>query len=81
MDDRICEAGLNRSLKLIRQGRAKTVWLALDADPPVVSRVLEAAAEKGIVPNREKTGLQLAKMCNIDVYTAVAVEKIDTNHY
>jgi len=73
---RSVEAGRNRSLKLLRKGVVRTVWIASDADRLFAEQMTEAARKVGLEPDRRKTGKQLANMCNVDVFTAVAVEKI-----
>ena len=72
---RTLEAGRNRSLKLIRKGKALRVWIASDADRAFAESIETAAAAAGLSPDRTKTGRQIAEMCRVEVFTAVAVEK------
>lgn len=74
MDDRIREAGWNRAQKLMRKGMLKKLWLASDADRAFAERVRTEAAKAGISPDQSKTGLQLAVMAGVEVYTAVLSE-------
>lgn len=81
MVDRKREAGLNRSLKLIRRGKVKKVWVASDADLSFVDMVEAEILAKGLSPDRSKTGQQLACMCGVEVFTAIVVEKISDTNY
>ncbi|MBR4466905.1 MAG: hypothetical protein IKS34_01245 [Clostridia bacterium] len=76
MDEpRTVEAGRNRSLKLIRRGEVCRVWIASDADGAFSEELTAAAIRAGLVPDRSKTGRQLADMCGVEVFTAAAVER------
>ena len=75
MDEpRTVEAGRNRSLKLIRREVCR-VWIASDADGAFSEELTAAAIRAGLVPDRSKTGRQLADMCGVEVFTAAAVER------
>ena len=74
MDDRIWEAGWNRAQKLMRKGQAETLYLASDADDAFAATVLAAAKAAGISPDQTKTGVQLAAMAGVEVFTAVLTE-------
>ena len=73
---RTLEAGRNRSLKLIRMGKVRTIWIASDADKTFAEEMEKAAGKAGLIPNRTKTRKQIAEMCKIEVLSAVAVETI-----
>ena len=68
-------AGLNQSLRLIRQGKARRVYLAGDADRAFAMRVLEALRD---APGCELvvtyTAAELAEMAGVEVPTAVIAQ-------
>ena len=66
-------AGTRQALREITQGRAKRVYIALDASERIVSEV-RAAAEKAHVPIEEISDMAaLGRKCRIAVSCAVAV--------
>ena len=66
-------AGTRQALREITQGRAKRVYIALDAQERIISEVREAA-EKANVPVEEiSTMVALGRKCRIAVSCAVAV--------
>ena len=64
--------GVKQSRKAIREGRAKQVYLACDADPAIVDPVAESCAVAGIPVEQSHTMAQLGRACGIDVGTAAA---------
>ncbi len=66
-------AGTRQALREITQGRAKCVYIALDAPERIASEV-RAAAEKATVPVEEISDMAaLGRRCRIQVPCAVAV--------
>ena len=64
-------AGVKQSRKAIREGRAKQVYLACDADPAITEPLAAACAEAGIPVGRTCTMAQLGQACRITVGAAV----------
>lgn len=66
-------AGTRQALREMTQGRAKRVYIALDASERILSEV-RAAAEKASVPIEEISDMAaLGRKCHIAVSCAVAV--------
>ena len=63
--------GVKQSRKAIRDGRAKRVYVACDADPAITDPVAESCAEAGIPVETEYTMAQLGKACRITVGASV----------
>ena len=63
--------GVKQSRKAIREGRAKLVYLAYDADPAITDPVAESCAEAGIPVKDDHTMAQLGQACRITVGAAV----------
>jgi large subunit ribosomal protein L7A len=63
--------GVKQSRKAIREGRAKQVYLACDADPAIVDPVAESCAVAGIPVEQSHTMAQLGQACRITVGAAV----------
>ena len=64
--------GVKQSRKAVREGRAKRVYLACDADPAITEPVAESCRCAGIPVEAEHTMAQLGRACGIDVPTAAA---------
>ena len=64
-------AGVKQSRKAIREGRAKLVYLALDADPAITAPLAESCAAAGIPVERTCTMAQLGQACRVNVGAAV----------
>lgn len=66
--------GLKQSIKAIKEGLAKTVYLAADASENIVQTVMDVCTEMNISQiNREHTMAQLGEYAEIDVGAAVLV--------
>ena len=65
--------GVKQSRKAIRDGRAKQVFLAVDADPALTDPVAESCAEGGIPVESGYTMSQLGQACRITVGASVVV--------
>ena len=63
--------GVKQSRKAIRDGRAKRVFLACDADPAITGPVAESCAAAGIPVEEGHTMAQLGQACHITVGAAV----------
>ena len=65
--------GVKQSRKAIREGRAKRVYLAYDADPAITDPVADGCAEVGIPVETGYTMAQLGQACRITVGASVVV--------
>ena len=63
--------GVKQSRKAIREGRARQVYLAVDADPAITDPVAESCEKAGIPVEQGCTMAQLGKACSITVGAAV----------
>jgi len=63
--------GVKQSRKAIREGRARRVYLACDADPAVTGPVAESCRGAGIPVEQAWTMAQLGQACRITVGAAV----------
>ena len=63
--------GVKQSRKAIREGRAKRVFLALDADPAITDPVAAVCEEAGIPVETGHTMAQLGQACRISVGASV----------
>ena len=63
--------GVKQSRKAIRDGRAKRVYVACDADPAITDPVAESCAEAGIPLEDGHTMAQLGQACRITVGASV----------
>lgn len=68
--------GVKQSRKAIREGRARRVYLADDADPAVTGPIAAECAAAGIPVETGKTMAQLGRACGIAVGAAAAVDLI-----
>ncbi|WP_295745218.1 ribosomal L7Ae/L30e/S12e/Gadd45 family protein [uncultured Oscillibacter sp.] len=63
--------GVKQSRKAIREGRARQVFLACDADPAITGPVASGCAEAGIPVREGYTMAQLGQACHIAVGASV----------
>ena len=63
--------GVKQSRKAVREGRAKRVYLACDADPAITEPVAESCAAAGIPLEDGHTMAQLGRACRITVGASV----------
>ena len=63
--------GVKQSRKAVREGRAKRVYLACDADPAITEPVAVSCEAAGIPVETEHTMAQLGRACGIAVGAAV----------
>ena len=64
--------GVKQSRKAIREGRAKRVYLASDADPAITAPVAAECAAAGIPVEAGFTMAQLGRACRVPVGASVA---------
>ena len=63
--------GVKQSRKMIREGRARQVYLACDADPAITGPVARSCAEANIPVHGGFTMAQLGQACRITVGASV----------
>lgn len=63
--------GVKQSRRAIREGRAKRVYVAYDADPAITESVTEGCTEAGIPVETGHTMAQLGQACRISVGASV----------
>ena len=68
--------GVKQSRKAIREGRARRVYLAEDADPAITGPIAAECAAAGVPVEAGTTMAQLGRACGIAVGAAVAADLI-----
>ena len=63
--------GVKQSRKAIREGRARKVYLACDADPALTEPIAQSCAQQGIPVKEEYSMAQLGHACRITVGASV----------
>ena len=63
--------GVKQSRKAIREGLARLVYLACDADPAITAPVAESCAAAGVPMERSHTMAQLGRACRVSVGASV----------
>ena len=66
--------GVKQSRKAIREGRARRVFLANDADPAITGPIRAECDAAGILVEDGSTMAQLGRACGIAVGASVAAE-------
>jgi len=69
-------AGIKQSKKALEASKVKLAYVANDADENVIKPFLHLCKKKAVEVNRELDMKELAKLCKIEVPTAVAVVTI-----
>ena len=69
--------GVKQSRKAIRDGRAKRVYVACDADPAITAPVAESCVAAGIPLEDGHTMAQLGQVCRITVGASVVAVLAD----
>ncbi len=64
--------GSKQTLKAIKRGQAKVVYIALDAEKQVTQVILQACQSQGIQVIEVETMHNLGRICGIEVGCAVA---------
>lgn len=65
-------AGAKQTRRAIEGGKAKTVFLAADADPRIIEPIAALCAEKGVAIRTDYSMRELGAACGIAVGCAVA---------
>lgn len=65
--------GIKQSIKAIKNGEAKAIYTALDADVKLIEPVVELAKENSLEIHYIKTMKELGRLCGIDVGAATAI--------
>ncbi|MCM8712071.1 ribosomal L7Ae/L30e/S12e/Gadd45 family protein [Clostridium sp. SYSU_GA19001] len=65
--------GLKQSIKAIKNGEAKTLYAAIDADTKLIEPVVKLAKENSLEIQYVNTMKDLGRLCGIDVGAATAV--------
>jgi len=69
-------AGLKQSKKTVEANEAKLAYVANDADENIVKSFLQICKKTNVEVNRDLDMKELAKLCKIEVPTAVVVVTI-----
>ncbi len=72
LDENLKVVGMKQTVKALRKGIVKAVYIAEDADERVVRQVIELAKDQSLPIIKVETMVQLGKECNIEVKTAIA---------
>jgi large subunit ribosomal protein L7A len=65
--------GIKQSIKAIKSGEGKTVYVANDADMKLIQQVVKLANENSLEVIHVNSMTELGKLCGIDVGAASAV--------
>lgn len=65
--------GIKQSIKAIKSGEGKTVYVANDADMKLIQQVVKLANENSLGVIHVNSMTELGKLCGIDVGAASAV--------
>lgn len=63
--------GVKQSRKVVRDGRARKVYLACDADPALIEPIAQACREQDVAVDMDYSLSQLGLACGITVGAAV----------
>jgi large subunit ribosomal protein L7A len=67
------KVGIKQCLREINEGKALELYVAQDAQPHVLKKIISLAGEKNISIHYVSTMKELGRACNIDVGAATAV--------
>jgi large subunit ribosomal protein L7A len=70
--------GMKQTMKAVELGNAVEVFVAQDADPRMVSRIVQLCSQKGIMLTQVDTMRALGKACGIEVGAAMAALVVDS---
>ena len=73
--------GVKQSRKAVREGRARRVYLASDADPALTGPIAAECAAAGIPVETGKTMAQLGRACRVGVGASVVAVLSGTNKF
>lgn len=65
--------GTKQSLKAIKNGEAKVVFIAEDVDLPIKKKIMNAVNDNNVPVEIVESKLKLGRACGIDVSAACAV--------
>lgn len=65
--------GIKQSIKAIKSGEGKAVYIAKDADEKLIQQVVKLAQEYSLEVTCVNSMKELGKLCGIDVGAATAV--------
>lgn len=69
--------GMKQTLQAVEQGMAEKVFVAQDADPRMVKRIVQLCGQRSIEVTYVDTMRNLGKACGIDVGAAMAALVVD----
>lgn len=64
--------GTKQTTKAVESGKAVEVFVAEDADPRMVGRIVQLCSQKGVMVTKVDTMRNLGKACGIEVGAAMA---------
>jgi large subunit ribosomal protein L7A len=64
--------GMKQTIKAVELGKAVEVFVAQDADPRMVARIVPLCSQTGVKLTYVDTMLELGKACGIEVGAAMA---------
>lgn len=64
--------GTKQTLKAVETGKAAEVFVAQDADPRMINRIVQLCSQKGVKLTEVDTMRNLGKACGIEVGAAMA---------
>lgn len=67
-----CSIGTKQTTRLVESGKAKQVFVAQDADPRMIQRIVHLCKKMGVRITYVETMKQLGKACGIEVGAAMA---------
>ncbi len=73
--------GVKQSRRAIREGLARLVYLACDADPAITDPVAETCAAANVPVERVYTMAQLGRACRVGVGASVVAVLSGTNKF
>ncbi|RKD22746.1 ribosomal protein L7Ae-like protein [Ammoniphilus oxalaticus] len=69
--------GMKQTLKAVEQGMVKEVFVAKDADPRIIEKIIGVCSEKEVSVEYVDSMKQLGKACGIEVGAATAAIMIN----
>lgn len=72
--------GTKQTMKAVEQGRAAEVMVAQDADPRMVTRIVQLCGQRGVKLTRADSMRTLGRMCGIEVGAAMAALVVDRDN-
>lgn len=72
--------GTKQTMKAVENGKAVEVFVAQDADPRMVARIVHLCGQKNVKLTRVDTMRSLGKTCGIEVGAAMAALVVDSDN-